>query len=69
VRGELLACGGDARCLNLTSGVQFDFYADVNRGVHKSVVAIATAHGEDLDQYLVRRYSIVFMVADDAVGD
>src|SRR5262245_31966659 len=38
--GGLLA--GNARCnsLNLTSGVRFGFYAVVNRGIHKTAVAI-----------------------------
>jgi Biotin-protein ligase, N terminal len=49
--GAILAGHRDDKSLNLTSGVKFDFYTDVNRGVHKNVVAIATAHGENLDQY------------------
>jgi biotin protein ligase-like protein len=49
--GAILAGHKDVNCLNLTSGVKFDFYADVNRGVHKNVVTIVTAHGENLDQY------------------
>ena len=41
-----ICCGGilagDARCnsLNLTSGVRFGFYAEVNRGIHKTAAAI-----------------------------
>jgi glutamine amidotransferase-like uncharacterized protein len=49
--GAILAGHRDDQSLNLTSGVKFDFYTDVNRGVHKNVVAIVTAHGENLDQY------------------
>ena len=49
--GALLAGHGDDKSLNLTSGVKFDFYSDVNRNVHKNVVTIATADGEDLQQY------------------
>ena len=49
--GAILAGHRDDKSLNLTSGVKFDFYNDVNRGVHKNVVAIVTAHGENLDQY------------------
>jgi glutamine amidotransferase-like uncharacterized protein len=48
--GALLA--GDAPCnsLNLT-GVRFDFYAVVNRGVHKTAVAIASADKTSLEHY------------------
>ncbi len=49
--GAILAGRREDKCLNLTSGVKFDFYTDVNRGIHKNVVAIATAHGETIDQY------------------
>jgi glutamine amidotransferase-like uncharacterized protein len=43
---------GDAPCnsLNLT-GVRFDFYAVVNRGVHKAAVAIAGVGTASLDHY------------------
>ena len=49
--GGLLA--GDAPCnsLNLTSGVRFDFYAVVNRGVHKAAVAIAGVGTASLEHY------------------
>ena len=49
--GGLLA--GDAPCnsFNLTSGVRFDFYAVVNRGVHKAAVAIAGAGTGSLEHY------------------
>jgi glutamine amidotransferase-like uncharacterized protein len=51
--GGLLA--GDSirnhNCLNLTSGVSFDFYAAVRRGVHKDVVAVSGNGTPTLDQY------------------
>ncbi len=51
--GGLLA--GDSirnhNCFNLTSGVRFDFYAAVRRGVHKDVVAIRGSGTPTLDQY------------------
>ncbi|MFO0944643.1 MAG: BPL-N domain-containing protein [Planctomycetota bacterium] len=49
--GAILAGQNEGKCLNLTSGVKFGFYSDVNRNVHKNVVAIETANGEKLDQY------------------
>jgi len=36
---------------NLTSGVQFPFYAASDRGIRKTAVAIAIAGGPTLDQY------------------
>jgi glutamine amidotransferase-like uncharacterized protein len=48
--GAILAGHGEGS-FNLASGVKFDFYVDVNRNVHKNVVAIETASGETLDQY------------------
>jgi len=49
--GGLLA--GKAKCnsLNLTSGVDFDFYAVVNRGIHKAAVPIACADAPVIDHY------------------
>jgi glutamine amidotransferase-like uncharacterized protein len=49
--GGLLA--GDARCnsINLTSGVRFDFYAVVNKGVHKAAVPIAGVGTSSLEHY------------------
>src|SRR6266576_5414964 len=38
--GGLLAGNAACNSLNLTSGVRFGFYADVNRGIHKAAVAI-----------------------------
>jgi glutamine amidotransferase-like uncharacterized protein len=57
--GYLGICGGalmaadspDYHGFNLTGGVRFGFYADVNRGIHKNVVAIARAHEPTMDQY------------------
>jgi glutamine amidotransferase-like uncharacterized protein len=47
--------GGDSiyhdNGLNLTNGVRFDFYAAVNRGIHKAAVPIADAEFGTLDQY------------------
>ena len=37
--------------LDLTSGVQFGFYAAAGQGIRKTVVAIAVAGGPTLDQY------------------
>ncbi len=37
--------------LNLTSGVQFHFYADENKGIRKEAVAITAAGTPALDQY------------------
>lgn len=44
---------GNAACnnLNLTSGVRFGFYAEVNRGVHKTAVAIANVGTPALEHY------------------
>lgn len=39
--GGLLAGDADCNSMNLTSGVKFGFYAEVNRGIHKSVVPIS----------------------------
>jgi glutamine amidotransferase-like uncharacterized protein len=39
------------KSLNLTSGVKFGFYADENRGIRKSAVAITVAEGPTLEQY------------------
>jgi hypothetical protein len=57
--GYLGICGGalmaadspDYNGFNLTGGVRFGFYADVNRGIHKDTVAIARPHEPTLDQY------------------
>ena len=41
--GGILAGNATCNSLNLTSGVRFGFYAEVNRGIHKAAVAIAGA--------------------------
>jgi glutamine amidotransferase-like uncharacterized protein len=49
--GGLLA--GNARCnsLNLTSGARFGFYAEVNRGIHKTAVAITGVGTPAVEHY------------------
>ena len=49
--GGLLA--GKARCnsLTLTAGVKFDFYAEVNRNIHKAVVPIACVNTPVIEHY------------------
>jgi len=49
--GGLLAGNASANSLNLTSGVRFGFYAEVNRGIHKAAVAIAGFGTPALEQY------------------
>ena len=49
--GGLLAGDSIHNGLNLTSGVRFDFYAAVNRGIHKAAVPISGAGTPTLDQY------------------
>ena len=57
--GYLGICGGalmaadspDYNGFNLTGGVRFGFYADVNRGIHKDVVAIARPNQPPFEQY------------------
>jgi glutamine amidotransferase-like uncharacterized protein len=49
--GGLLAGHGPYKSLNLTSGVRFDFYAAVNRGVHKTAVSVSTVGAAPLEQY------------------
>jgi len=49
--GGLLAGHASYNSLNLTSGVRFDFYAAVNRGIHKAAVAIAGVATPPLEQY------------------
>jgi len=49
--GGLLAGDAPYNSLNLTSGVRFDFYAVVNRGVHKAAVAIAGVGTPALEHY------------------
>jgi glutamine amidotransferase-like uncharacterized protein len=49
--GGLLAGKASCNSLNLTSGVRFDFYAEVNRGIHKAAVSIACVDTPALEQY------------------
>src|SRR6266567_8123388 len=49
--GGLLAGNATCNSLNLTSGVRFGFYAEVNRGVHKAAVAIANVGTPALEHY------------------
>ena len=49
--GGLLAGNAPANGLNLTCGVQFDFYSVVNQGVHKTPVVIASAGAPTLEHY------------------
>ena len=49
--GGLLAGNATGNSLNLTSGVQFGFYAEVNRGIHKAAVAITGVGAPALEHY------------------
>ena len=49
--GAFLAGHGPYNSLNLTSGVQFDFYADESRGIRKAAVAIAGIGTPPLEHY------------------
>jgi glutamine amidotransferase-like uncharacterized protein len=49
--GGLLAGNATCNSMNLTSGVRFGFYAEVNRGIHKATVAIAGVGTPALDHY------------------
>jgi glutamine amidotransferase-like uncharacterized protein len=49
--GGLLAGHGPYNSLNLTSGVRFNFYAAVNRGIHKAPVAISCVGAPALEHY------------------
>jgi hypothetical protein len=49
--GAILAGHARSNSFNLISGVQFDFYADVNRGIHKSAVAIAGVGIPTIEHY------------------
>ena len=49
--GGLLAGNATCNSLNLTAGVRFGFYAEVNRGVHKAAVAIANVGTPALEHY------------------
>jgi glutamine amidotransferase-like uncharacterized protein len=49
--GAFLAGHGPYNSLNLTSGVQFHFYADESRGIRKAAVAIACIGTPALEHY------------------
>jgi len=49
--GGLLAGKAESNSLNLTSGVKFDFYAVVNRGIHKTAVPIAYVDTPVIEHY------------------
>lgn len=49
--GGLLAGNAASPSLNLTSGVRFDFYSAVNRGVHKAAVAVTGVGRPALEHY------------------
>ena len=49
--GGLLGGNASRNSLNLTAGVRFGFYAAVNQGIHKAVVAIAEPTSPPLEQY------------------
>ena len=49
--GGLLAGETGHNSLNLTPGVRFGFYAEVNRGIHKAAVAIAGVGSPALEHY------------------
>jgi glutamine amidotransferase-like uncharacterized protein len=49
--GGFLAGDASYKSLNLTSGVRFDFYAAVNRGIHKAAVAIEGVGMPPLEHY------------------
>ncbi|MCW5559129.1 MAG: hypothetical protein KIT22_15030 [Verrucomicrobiae bacterium] len=49
--GGLLAGKAACNSLDLTSGVRFGFYAEVNRGIHKAAVAISGVDAPALEHY------------------
>ncbi|MBI1765579.1 MAG: hypothetical protein HYR56_29535 [Acidobacteria bacterium] len=49
--GGLLAGDAPSNSLRLTPGVRFDFYAVVNRNIHKAAVAITVAGSPALEHY------------------
>jgi hypothetical protein len=65
--GGLLAGNAACNSLNLTSGVRFGFYAEVNRGINKSAVAI-TGVGTRLASLVTIPYKTRAMKAAVADG-
>jgi glutamine amidotransferase-like uncharacterized protein len=49
--GGLLAGNATSNSPNLTAGVRVGFYAEVNRGIHKTAVAIAGADTPTVEHY------------------
>ena len=49
--GGLLAGKAECNSLNLTSGVKFDFYGIVNRGIHKAAVPISCLDTPIIEHY------------------
>jgi glutamine amidotransferase-like uncharacterized protein len=49
--GAFLAGNTSHNCVNLTSGVQFDFYADTKRGIRKAAVSITTPDAPAVEHY------------------
>lgn len=49
--GGILAGDGPHNLLDLTSGVRFDFYAEVNHGIHKAAVPITGVEGPTIEHY------------------
>lgn len=49
--GGLLAGKAESNSLNLTSGVKFDFYSEVNRGIHKAAVPIVCVDTPVIEHY------------------
>ena len=49
--GGFLAGNASSNSPNLTSGVRFGFYAEVNRGIHKAAVVIASAGVPAVEHY------------------
>lgn len=49
--GGLLAGEAGSNSLNLTAGVRFGFYREVNRGIHKAAVVVTGVDGSSLEHY------------------
>jgi len=49
--GGLLAGNAKSNSLDLASAVKFDFYSEVNRGIHKAAVPISCAETPVIDHY------------------
>jgi hypothetical protein len=49
--GGLLAGNATSNSLNLTAGVRVGFYAEVNRGIHKAAVTVASVGAPAIEHY------------------